>query len=108
MKFLFDCDNEELLPATFDLAEEIEKFCKDVKIAELMKSESDEAQEKSNMRKILFRLCKEYPKETGKIFDRLWILDEGEKAPNALITAAKVIVRKDAIDFFTSLLSLAQ
>ena len=112
MKFLFDCENEKLLPAIFDLTEEIERFYKSTNLAELREAakEGEDAEEKakSNLKKMLFRICKEYPKEAGSVCDKLWVLDPGEKAPNALVTAMKVITRKDAIDFFTSLLNLAQ
>lgn len=112
MKFLFDCDNEELLPATFDLAEKIEEFYKNANLAELRKKpdegEDVEARAKKNLKKMLFRICKEYPKEAGEICDSLWVLEDGEKAPNALVTIMKVVTRKDAIDFFISLVDLAQ
>lgn len=112
MVFLFDCDNEVLLPATFDLAEEIERFYKKTNISELREAaadgESKNDKAMSNLKKILFRICKEYPKDAGAIFDKLWVLEPGEKAPNALYTFSKIVLRKDAIDFFTSLLSLVQ
>lgn len=112
MKFLFDCDNEELLPATFDLAEAIEKFWNDTHLAELRTAPNDdetrEEKAKKNLKKMFFRVCKEYPKETGALCDKLWICNNGEKAPNALTTFSKIIMRKDALDFFTSLLMLVR
>lgn len=112
MKFLFDLPNEELLPATCDLAEAVEQLVKVSNIMELRttvaEGENKEAIAKRNAKKIYFRLCKEYPKETGAVLDKLWVLDEGEKAPNAIVTAGIVLVRKDVISFFTSLLQLAQ
>lgn len=112
MKFLFDLPNEELLPATCDLAEAVEQLVKVSNIMELRTSAADgenrENVAKRNFKKIYFRLCKEYPKETGAVLDRLWVLEDGEKAPNAIVTASIVLVRKDVISFFTSLLQLAQ
>lgn len=112
MTFLFDLPNEQLLPQTFDLAEEIENLVKVSGIMEERKAPEDgETREKAatkNAKKMLRKLCKEYPKETGAICDRLWVLEDGEKAPNALVTASIVLVRKDVLSFFTSLLRLTQ
>ena len=112
MKFLFDLPNEELLPATCDLADAVENLVKVSKIMELrtgtQDGESKEDTAKRNIKKMYFRLCKEYPKETGAVLDKLWLLDDGEKAPNAIVTAGIVLLRKDVISFFTSLLQLTQ
>ena len=112
MKFLFDLPNEQLLPATCDLADTVEQLVKVSNIMELRTSVADgenkETVAKRNFKKIYFRLCKEYPRETGAVLDRLWVLEDGEKAPNAIVTASIVLVRKDVISFFTSLLQLAQ
>jgi hypothetical protein len=112
MKFLFDLPNEQLLPATCDLADAVEQL---VKVSNIMAlrtpvadGENKETIAKRNFKKIYFRLCKEYPKETGAVLDRLWVLEDGEKAPNAIVTASIVLLRKDVISFFTSLLQLAQ
>lgn len=112
MKFLFDLPNEELLPATCDLADAVENLVKVSKIMELrtgtQDGESKEDTAKRNIKKMYFRLCKEYPKETGAVLDKLWVLDDGEKAPNAIVTAGIVLLRKDVMSFFTSLLQLTQ
>lgn len=112
MKFLFDLPNEELLPATCDLADAVENLVKVSKIMELrtgvIEGESKEATAKQNVKKMYFRLCREYPKETGAVLDKLWVLEEGEKAPNAIVTAGIALMRKDVINFFTSLLQLVQ
>lgn len=70
--------------------------------------ESKEDTAKRNIKKMYFRLCKEYPKETGAVLDKLWVLDDGEKAPNAIVTAGIVLLRKDVMSFFSSLLQLTQ
>ena len=112
MKFLFDLPNEELLPVTCDLADAVENLVKVSKIMELrtgtQDGESKEDAAKRNVKKMYFRLCKEYPKETGAVLDKLWVLDDGEKAPNAIVTAGIVLLRKDVMSFFTSLLQLTQ
>lgn len=112
MKFLFDLPNEELLPATCDLADAVEQLVKASGIMEMRavvpEGENKENVAKRNIKKMYFKLCKEYPKETGAVLDKLWVLEDGEKAPNAIVTASIVLVRKDVISFFTSLLQLAQ
>ena len=63
MKFLFDLPNEELLPATCELAEAVEQLVKVSNIMELRTSAADgenkETVAKRNFKKIYFRLCKE-------------------------------------------------
>lgn len=112
MTFIFDLPNEQLLPYTFDLAEDIEKLVNVSGIMEERKApEGDETKRqaaKKNARKMLRKLCKEFPKETGEILDRLWVVDDGEKIPNILVTVPIVLARKDAMGFFTSLLNLTQ
>ena len=75
MKFLFDLPNEQLLPATCDLADAVEQL---VKVSNIMAlrtpvadGENKETVAKWNFKKIYFRLCKEYPRETGAVLDRL-------------------------------------
>lgn len=113
MKFLFDLPNEQLLPATCDLADAVEQLVKASGIMEFRKEpedgESNEAAAKRNAKKMIVKLCKEYPKETGAVLDRLWVLEkDDEKAPNALVTAGILLVRKDVLTFFTSLVRLAE
>lgn len=113
MKFLFDLPNEQLLPATCDLADAVEKLVKTSGIMDFRTEPKDgenvDTVAKRNAKRMIFRLCKDYPKETGEVLDRLWVLEkDGEKAPNALITASVLLVRKDVLNFFTSLVHLAE
>lgn len=111
MKFLFDLPNETLLPATIDLAEAVSDLVKVSGIKELRQEVSEgekkEAVAAKTAKKMIYKLCREYPKETGAVLDRLWVLEnENEKAPNAIVTAGIVLVRKDVMSFFTSLMRL--
>ena len=42
--------------------------------------------------------------DTGKMFSKLWILDDGEKAPNTFKTIVTLFSNEVAIDFFTFVL----
>lgn len=112
MKFIFDCGDEILLPFTYDFSEDVEKFLKETKVLEIRKNRDADldlkTQGKKNLKDMLKRLCKEYPKETGELLAKLWVLEEGEKAPNAFTTLTKVFSNKDVMDFFTSLMALVR
>ena len=56
------------------------------------------------LKKIMENIMVKYPAETGKMFAKLWILEEGEKAPNVFKTTATLFSNEVAIDFFTSVL----
>ena len=43
-----------------------------------------------------------HPAETSAFLKRFWILDKGEKAPNALKTIITLLTSEGANDFFTS------
>lgn len=110
MTFVFDLPNSELLPRTFDLVSQVEAFAEKTKILELRTppkdGESASDAGKRVMRDMAKRACTEFPEETGILTDAMWILEDGEKAPNALVTFTKCIRRDDVMDFFISLLSL--
>lgn len=111
MTFVFDLPNEKLLPATFDLVEKIEAFIKKTSIAELRTPAQDGETAKDAARRVMRamakRACTEYPKETAELTDSMWVLDEGETAPNSIITFTKCIQRNDVMNFFISLVTLA-
>lgn len=111
MTFVFDLPNDKLLPATFDLVEKIAAFAEKTNIMELRTAPSgDETAKEAGtrvMKAMAKRACTEYPEESGIVTDAMWVLDEGEKAPNAIVTFTKCVQRTDVMDFFISLLSLA-
>lgn len=110
MKFLFDLPNEQLLPKTFDLVEKIEDFAKKTNISELRTpaNEGETAREAGRrmMHAMAKRACVEYPAETAAVTDAMWEVEDGEIAPNSIITFTKCVQRPDVMDFFISLLSL--
>lgn len=106
MTFIFDLPNEQLIPSTFDLVEKIAAL----NIAELKTAPKDGETAKEagarNLRAMAQRAFKEKPAVAASISDAMWVLDEKEKAPSALVTFSKCISRQDVMDFFLSLLTL--
>lgn len=111
MRFIFDCEDEILLPFTYDFSEDVAKFLKETKVLEIRKNKDEgldvKEQGKKNLKAMFKRVSQEYPKETSELLAKLWVLEEGEKAPNAIATLTKVFTNKDILDFFTSLMGLA-
>lgn len=103
MRFLFDCEDEVCLPAAYRLVDEIKPFVD--KIKQIDVDEKDvEGGRGAVFKKILENMMVKYPADTGKMFAKLWVLDDGEKAPNSFKTMATLFSNEVAIDFFTSVL----
>ena len=103
MRFLFDCEDEICLPAAYRLVDELKPFIDKMKSVEVGKDEA-KGDRKVIFKKIIENMMVKYPAETGKMFAKLWILDDGEKAPNTFKTMATMFSNEVAIDFFTSVL----
>ena len=103
MRFLFDCEDEVCLPAAYRLVDEVKPFVEKVKDIKLTDEEA-KAGRCVALKKVLENMMVKYPAETGKVFAKLWVLDDGEKAPNAFKTMATLFSNEVAIDFFTSVL----
>lgn len=103
MRFLFDCEDEVCLPATYKLVDEIKPFIDKVKDIEVDENEA-KGDKMSNLKKILENVMVKYPAETSELLAKLWILDGNEKAPNAFRTLTALFASETAIDFFTSVL----
>ena len=100
MVFLFDCDNDEiLLPRAYDLIDESKAFIELMKKTEVKDKEVDD---KAALKIVLENMLKKHPAETSAFLKRFWILDKGEKAPNALKTIITLLTSEGANDFFTS------
>ncbi len=110
MRFIFDCEDEVCLPAAYGFVEEVEPFIKKIKSVEIDESEVNaEKTRVGKLKKVLKVLMCECPKETGELLSRMWILEEGEKAPNSFKTIGTLFSNEVAIDFFTSVMpSLVQ
>ena len=102
-RFIFDCEDEICLPAAYRLVDEIKPFVDKVKNIDVDENEV-KGDRKAVFKKILENIMVKYPADTGKLFSKLWVLDEGEKAPNAFKTMATLFSNEVAIDFFTSVL----
>lgn len=103
MRFLFDCEDEVCLPAAYKLVGEIKPFLEKVKDVQIEDSAA-ELSRKEKLSKILENVMVKYPKETGELLAKLWILEDGEKAPNTFKTMATFFSNEVAVDFFTSVL----
>ena len=101
MVFLFDCDNDEiLLPRAYDLIDDSKAFIELMRKTEVKDEEVDD---KAAFKIVLENMLKKHPAETSAFLKRFWILDKGEKAPNALKTIITLLTSEGANDFFTSL-----
>ena len=101
MVFLFDCDNDEiLLPRAYDLIDDSKAFIELMRKTEVKDEKVDS---KAALKIVLENMLKKHPAETSAFLKRFWILDKGEKAPNALKTIITLLTSEGANDFFTSL-----
>lgn len=101
MIFLFDCDNDEiLLPRAYDLIDDAKAFIDLMRKTEVKDGEVEDS--KVALKIVLENMLKKHPAETSAFLKRFWILDKGEKAPNALKTIITLLTSEGANDFFSS------
>ena len=103
MKFLFDCDDEILLPNMYALIDEIKPFIDTMKSIKVDEKEVENGKIEA-FKTIMKKLMVEAPKETSKMLSKLWVLEGEEKAPNAIATMTAIFESEVAIDFFVSAL----
>lgn len=103
MQFLFDCEDEILLPRMYALIDEIKPFIETMKSIEVDEKEAENGKI-GGFKAIMKKLMVEAPKETSKMLSKLWVLEENEKSPNAIATMTAIFKSEAAIDFFTSAL----
>lgn len=103
MRFLFDCEDEVCLPAAYRLVDDIKPFIEKMKVVEIDEDET-KGDKKVILKKIFENMMVKYPGDTGKMFAKLWVLEDGEKTPNTFKTMATFFSNEVAIDFFTSVL----
>ena len=102
MVFLFDCDNDEiLLPRAYDLIDDAKAFIDLMRKTEVKDEGVEDS--KAALKIVLENMLKKHPAETSAFLKRFWILDKGEKAPNALKTIITLLTSKGANNFFSSL-----
>ena len=102
MRFLFDCEDEICLPIAFNLIDDIKEFVNKIDVKDVENVDGKRANER--LKKIIENMMVKYPKDTGELFAKLWVLDEGEKAPNSFRTLSALFTNEVAIDFFTSVI----
>lgn len=102
MRFIFDCEDEILLPAMYHLAGEIKPFVEKMKTVEV--EDNIIGDRKSIFKKIIENMMVNFPSDTSKLMSKLWYLEENEKAPNTIKTMTVLLTNEVAIDFFTSVL----
>ena len=102
-RFIFDCEDEICLPAAYRLVDEVKPFIDKMKSVDVSEDEAKGGR-KVVFKKIVENMMVKHPAYTSKMFSKLWILDDGEKAPNAFKTMATLFSNEVAIDFFTSVL----
>ncbi len=101
MVFLFDCDNDEiLLPLAYDLIDDAKAFIDLMRKTEVKDVGVKDG--KAALKIVLENMLKKHPAETSAFLKRFWILDKGEKAPNALKTIITLLTSEGANDFFSS------
>lgn len=103
MRFLFDCEDEICLPIAYKLVDEIKPFIDKVKEMDFEEG-TEKKDRKTILKKIMENIMVKYPKETGELLAKLWVLKDGEKAPNTFKTLATFFSNEVAVDFFTSVL----
>lgn len=103
MRFLFDCEDEICLPMAYKLVDEIKPFIDKVKEMDFEEG-TEKKDRKAILKKIMENIMVKYPKETGELLSKMWVLENGEKAPNTFKTLATFFSNEVAIDFFTSVL----
>ena len=99
MTFLFDCEDAVALPAAYKLVDAAQPFIK--RMAEEAKEDEDGA---SLVKRVIRNMMLRHPGETGELLSRLWVLEEGEKAPNVFRTMGVLFTNEVAVDFFTSVM----
>ena len=87
MKFIFDCEDEILLPKAYGIVEDLNALITKVKEDNLIVEGTNT---KHVFKKLLETLCVKNPAETSRVLGKFWVLDEDEKAPNALKTIATI------------------
>lgn len=103
MRFLFDCEDEICLPMAYKLVDEIKPFIDKVKEMDFEEG-TEKKDRKTILKNIMENIMVKYPKETGELLSKLWVLENGEKAPNTFKTLATFFSNEVAVDFFTSVL----
>lgn len=102
-RFIFDCEDEICLPAAYRLVDSVKEFVEKMKKVEVGEDEISGGKS-AVFKRIVENMMVNYPKDTGEMLSKLWILEKDEKAPNAFRTMTELCTNEVAVDFFTSVL----
>lgn len=104
MTFLFDCPDEICLPRAYMLVEEVKPFIDKIKQVKVEVQPGEKLNRKAVFKLMIENMMVKHPRETGELFSKLWVLEEGETPPNTFKTMATIFTNEVAVDFFTSVL----
>lgn len=102
-KFIFDCDDAVFLPAAYRLVDEVKPFIDKMKKVQVSEEEAKGGRNVV-LKKIIENMMVNYPTDTSNLLAKMWVLDDGEKAPNVFKTMTALFSSEVAVDFFTSVL----
>lgn len=102
MKFIFNCADEVCLPAAWQFVDYCKEYIEKIKTIDV---DENQAKDRIGVLRLVLEnaMCK-YPKETGELLARLWILEDGEEPPNTFKTMAELFKNEVAVDFFASVM----
>lgn len=104
MTFLFDCPDEICLPRAYMLVEEVKPFIDKIKQVKVEVQPGEKLNRKAVFKLMIENMMVKHPRETGELFSKLWVLEEGETPPNTFKTMNAIFTNEVAVDFFTSVL----
>lgn len=102
-KFIFDCEDAVCLPAAYRLVDEVKPFIDKMKKVQVSEEEAKGGRNVV-LKKIIENMMVNYPTDTSNLLAKMWVLDDGEKAPNVFKTMTALFSSEVAVDFFTSVL----
>lgn len=102
-RFIFDCEDAVCLPAAYRLVDEVKPFIDKMKKVQVSEEEAKGGRNVV-LKKIIENMMVNYPTDTSNLLAKMWVLDDGEKAPNVFKTMTALFSSEVAVDFFTSVL----
>ena len=103
MRFIFDCEDEICLPMAYHLVDDIKAYAEKLKAIDV-EDGVDLSDKKATIKVAFEKAMVKAPKETSALLAKLWVLEEGESAPNVFKTMTAFFASEVAVDFFTSAL----
>lgn len=101
MQFLFDGEDKVILPQAYRLIKKIKQYFELIKKIDVDEKEAGTKNITTVIDAVMENALANYPEETADLFAEFWVLDEGETAPNCLVTITEITSNEKAMDFFT-------